>query len=112
MGRETIEKTGPWPVPPNLLDYQRARAEFSWEGARAALDGLPGGRGLNIAHEAVDRHAVGPRGRRVALRFLSREGGRRDLSYQDLARLSGHATPDAARKATGRALGRLRQHLE
>jgi RNA polymerase sigma factor (sigma-70 family) len=34
------------------------------------------------------------------------------LSYQDLARLSGHATPDAARKATGRALGRLRQRLE
>ena len=85
MGRETIEKTGPWPVPPNLLDYQRARAEFSWEGAQAALDGLPSGRGLNIAHEAVDRHAAGPRGRRVALRFLSREGGRRDLSYQDLA---------------------------
>ena len=24
------------------------------------LDGLPGGRGLNIAHEAVDRHAAGP----------------------------------------------------
>lgn len=34
------------------------------------------------------------------------------LSYQDLARLSGHATPDAARKATGRALVRLRQRLE
>jgi DNA-directed RNA polymerase specialized sigma24 family protein len=34
------------------------------------------------------------------------------LSYQDLARRSGPATPDAARKATGRALGRLRQCLE
>ncbi|HEY6104545.1 MAG TPA: AMP-binding protein, partial [Anaeromyxobacteraceae bacterium] len=85
MARETIEKPGPWSVTPNLLDYQRARAGFSWEGARAALDGLPGGRGLNIAHEAVDRHAAGPRRSRVALRFLSKEGGRRDLSYQDLA---------------------------
>jgi acetyl-CoA synthetase len=85
MGREVIEKTGPWAVTPNLLDYRRARDEFSWESARAALDGLPGGRGLNIAHEAVDRHAAGPRARQVALRFLSREGGRRDVSYQDLA---------------------------
>ena len=31
--------------------------------------GLPGG-GLNIAHEAVDRHAAGPCARRVALRFV------------------------------------------
>ncbi len=85
MERGIIEKAGPWPVPPNLGDYRRARAEFTWERARADLDGLPGGRGLNIAHEAVDRHAAGPRGRRVALRFLSKEGGRRDYTYQDLA---------------------------
>ena len=32
-------------VAPNLPDYERARADFSWAGARAALDGLPGGRG-------------------------------------------------------------------
>ena len=38
---------------PNLSDYERARAGFSWEAAREALDGLPGGHGLNIAHEAV-----------------------------------------------------------
>jgi hypothetical protein len=42
---------------PNLADYDQARADFTWEAARAELDGLPGGRGLNIAHEAVDRHA-------------------------------------------------------
>jgi acetyl-CoA synthetase len=85
MRREVIEKPGPWSVPPNLQDYERARAEFSWEGARAALDGLPGGRGLNIAHEAVDRHASGERRRRLALRFLAKDGGRRDLTYGDLA---------------------------
>jgi len=73
-------------VRPNLLDYRRTCAEFSWSSARAALDGLPGGRGLNIAHEAVDRHAAGPLHDRVALRFLSGDGGgRRDLTYAQLA---------------------------
>jgi acetyl-CoA synthetase len=86
VSRETIEKPGPWPVRPNLLDYRRTCAEFSWSSARAALDGLPGGRGLNIAHEAVDRHAAGPLHDRVALRFLSGDGGgRRDLTYAQLA---------------------------
>jgi acetyl-CoA synthetase len=84
MKPEIIEKPGPWPVAPNLVDYPRAWAGFSWEAARAALDGLPGGRGLNIAHEAVDRHAAGPRRDRVALRFLSKEGARREMSYGEL----------------------------
>jgi RNA polymerase sigma factor (sigma-70 family) len=54
----------------------------------------------------------------VALREL-RKGDRRvvvgrvvhSLSYQELAAWTGHATADAARKATGRALGRLRTRL-
>jgi acetyl-CoA synthetase len=43
---------------PNLDDYERFCREFSCEAARGELDGLPEGRGLNIAHEAVDRHGV------------------------------------------------------
>ena len=61
-------------VLPNLIDYEATRAAFTWQAARAAMDGLPGGRGLNIAHEAVDRHADGARAERVALRFLRRDG--------------------------------------
>jgi acetyl-CoA synthetase len=86
VSRETIEKPGPWAVRPNLLDYGRARAEFSWPSARAALGGLPGGRGINIAHEAVDRHAAGSLRDRVALRCLSEDGARRDLTYAGLER--------------------------
>jgi acetyl-CoA synthetase len=71
-------------VVPNLADYEHARATFSWDGARAALDGLPGGRGLNIAHEAVDRHAAGPRAGRVALRFLRRDGSVDELTFAGL----------------------------
>ena len=72
-------------VPPNLIDYEQARARFTWAAARAELEGLPGG-GLNIAHEAVDRHRRGPLAERVALRFLGRRGGARELTYADLAR--------------------------
>jgi len=72
------------PIAPNLLDYQRTCAEFSWRAARNKLDGLPEGRGLNIAHEAVDRHAAGGRRNRVALRWLSKVGARREFTYADL----------------------------
>jgi acetyl-CoA synthetase len=58
-------------VRPNLDDYDRITAAFSWDVARAQLDGLPAGRGLNIAHEAVDRHAGGPSSAKVALRCLT-----------------------------------------
>jgi len=70
---------------PNMPDYERARAGFSWEQAKADLEGLPGG-GLNIAHEAVDRHAAGDLAETVALRFLSEEGERRELTYAQLKR--------------------------
>jgi acetyl-CoA synthetase len=72
------------PLLPNMPDLEAARRTFTWDAARAELDGLPGG-GLNIAHEAVDRHAAGPHASRVALRFLDRDGARRDLTYRDLA---------------------------
>jgi acetyl-CoA synthetase len=75
-----------WKLEPNLRDYAEARRDFSWDSARKRLDGLPSGRGLNIAHEAVDRHANGPKGDRVAIRWLGRRGERRDLTYGDLRR--------------------------
>jgi acetyl-CoA synthetase len=75
-------------VAPNLADYATAAASFSWDDARAELDGLPGGKGLNIAHEAVDRHATGARADVVALRWLGPSGATRDFSYRELASLS------------------------
>ncbi|MFM1997504.1 MAG: hypothetical protein RLZZ111_1891, partial [Planctomycetota bacterium] len=75
-------------IPPNMPDYERARAEFSWAAARALLDGLPDGRGLNIAHEAVDRHAQSGRDDHVALRCIDLAGGRRDITYAELAGLT------------------------
>ncbi len=88
MTWKTIEKPRRgWAVIPNLLDYEQSRAAFSWEDARRELDGLPGG-GLNIAYEAVDRHCLGPRGDRLALRWLGKRGEVRDFSYGDLRTLT------------------------
>ncbi len=70
--------------PPNWSDYEGERNVFSWEVARRALQGLPGG-GLNIGFEAVDRHASGALRDHIALRFVSRSLPAIDLSYGELA---------------------------
>jgi acetyl-CoA synthetase len=73
-------------IVPNVVDYEATRAAFSWDEARRQLDGLPGERGLNIAHEAVDRHAAGPNAGRIALRWLRRDGQITEATYAELAR--------------------------
>ncbi len=83
MAQAIIRKTPPDRVEPE--------PETGWAAARARLDGLPGG-GLNIAHEAVDRHVAAGHGDQPALIWLGREGERRVLTYADLGR-------DAARFA-------------
>ncbi|HEY7569444.1 MAG TPA: acetate--CoA ligase [Gemmatimonadaceae bacterium] len=73
-------------VAPTLPDYDEARRGFSWSAVRQLeLDGLPGGRGLNIAHEAVDRHLAKGAAKHCAIRWIGRSGERRELSYGDLA---------------------------
>ncbi|MFC5235920.1 acetate--CoA ligase [Pseudonocardia zijingensis] len=56
-----------------------------WAHARRTLSGLPDGAGLNIAYEAVDRHAAGPRARVTALRWLDRRMSVSEISYAELA---------------------------
>jgi len=72
-------------VAPNLGDYDDAVRHFSWDDARGELDGLPGGRGLNIAHEAVDRHALSARADHLALRCIAKDGRPSDITYRSLA---------------------------
>jgi acetyl-CoA synthetase len=85
MAWETIKKSQhDLRVTPNLEDYDHTCADFSWDAVRRALDGLPAGAGLNIAHEAVDRYVAGPLSGRLALRFLSKRGETRDFTYRQL----------------------------
>ncbi|MDO8881375.1 acetate--CoA ligase, partial [Pseudotabrizicola sp.] len=68
----------------NTPEGNRANLPTGWEAARARLQGLPGG-GLNIAHEALDRHVVAGHGTQPALIWLGRNGQREILTYAELA---------------------------
>ncbi|MCZ7607001.1 MAG: acetate--CoA ligase [Planctomycetota bacterium] len=86
MAVQRIQKSAPR-LPPNLPDWVSAYEAFNWDNARALIDGLPCG-GINIAHEAVDRHVAHGRGDHVAIRWLGKTGETVDLSYAELARRS------------------------
>ena len=84
MVYEVIRKNADAVRSANLVDYDRACREFSWERARERLSGLPGG-GLNIAYEAVDRHVDQGRADRVALRCIGRDDSVTEVTYAQLA---------------------------
>ena len=76
---------GPFAVAPYLTDYDDERRRFSYEAVAREVDRLAGG-GMNIAHEAVDRHAEGAHADKVAIRWLGAgEHEVRDLTYADLS---------------------------
>jgi acetyl-CoA synthetase len=87
MEWERIQKRPDGHAGANLQDYEGCAGSFSWAQARALLDGLPGG-GLNIAHEAVDRHVLAGRGEKLALRWIGRDDRIRDFSYAALRALT------------------------
>ena len=68
---------------PNMPDYDLLHRQFSWEKESNELDGLPG-EGLNLAYEAVDRHALGDRGNALALRWIKKDRTFQDFTYRDL----------------------------
>lgn len=58
-----------------------------WAKARAALSGPPD-QGFNMAWAIVDRHVQAGRGDTIALRWLGKDGARREFSYAQLMELS------------------------
>ncbi|MEI5525570.1 acetate--CoA ligase [Streptomyces brasiliscabiei] len=101
MRWETIHKDTPPVIRPRLVDYDRTRSAFSWSRARAALSGLPDG-GLNIAHEAVDRHAASDRADETALRCVARDGSVSAVTYRELARRTARFANVLRRLGVGR----------
>ena len=75
-------------VPSNLADYDQACATFSWTQARCELGGSAGEGGLNIAQEAVGRHAGGPRADHLAIRWIGKDGSVQDYTYRRLHALT------------------------
>ncbi|WIY68128.1 acetate--CoA ligase [Aquidulcibacter paucihalophilus] len=83
MSWPVIRKSAPERAAANLKDYDAETAAFVWATARAELCGLPAG-GLNIAHEALDRHVEAGQGDRTALRWIGRDETVREFSYAEL----------------------------
>ncbi|MDP6494304.1 MAG: AMP-binding protein, partial [Dehalococcoidia bacterium] len=74
-------------VRPNLDEYDSLVQNFSWEQLRRELDGLPGG-GLNLAHEAIDRHAMGRRADRVAMYWEGTGGEEETYTFAQMKELT------------------------
>ena len=72
----------------HLLDYEKVRTSFSWKNIAQELSGLPDSKGLNIAHEAVDRHAETEVKDTVALRFIRKDRSFQDFTYGELQKLT------------------------
>lgn len=58
----------------------------AWATARALIDGLNGG--INIAHEAVDRHVSAGHGGETAIVWFGKDDTRREFTYADLSEAS------------------------
>lgn len=66
---------------PNLAEYNTFYKVFDWKKEQSGLTGLPGGKGINIAYEAVDRHTEGQLKDSLAIRFIRKDDQREDYSY-------------------------------
>jgi len=75
-------------VEPNLSNYDSLVRSFNWEQERCSLEGLPEDLGLNIAHEAIDRHAKGLLKDHVAIRWIRKDRSAKDFTYHDLYNLT------------------------
>ncbi|MCD6173563.1 MAG: acetate--CoA ligase [Sulfurimonas sp.] len=81
MNEKWIEKNvDDFIVEPNLIDYDKEYQRFSWDDMACGLDGLPSG-GLNIAHEAIDRHANSKLADKTALLWLGQNGERKTYTF-------------------------------
>ncbi|MEN8146703.1 MAG: acetate--CoA ligase [Campylobacterota bacterium] len=84
MEEKWIEKKlDDFAVKPNLTDYDQEYKTFRWEDVAKQFEGLLSG-GLNIAHEAIDRHANGPLADKTALLWLGEKGERKTYTFSDM----------------------------
>ena len=77
------------PVPgsrPNLTDYPSMYRSFDWKSVEPAFDWHKTGK-VNMAHEAIDRHARGARRNKIALIYADGERVEKH-TFEDMMRLS------------------------
>ncbi|WP_215225001.1 acetate--CoA ligase [Echinicola shivajiensis] len=69
---------------PNLKDYIEKYNSFDWEDESQCFGKLSPDIGLNIANEAVDRHADSPLRDAISIRVIRKDHTRQDLTYASL----------------------------
>lgn len=84
---QEISSTAPL-IAPNLPDYASTYRSFDWEQEKGKLSGLPDHKGVNIAYEAIDRHATGAKKDHIALRWIRNDRSAKDFSYDHLYKLT------------------------
>ena len=72
----------------NMQDYELSYRSFNWQHESSFLEGLPENKGLNIAYEAVERHAKSELANAIALKWVRKDMSMEDFSYRQLQRLS------------------------
>jgi len=88
MQKNWIEKkVDEFTIHPNIVDYHQVYKTFQWDDIVSKFQGLPSG-GLNIAHEAIDRHANGPLADKTALLWLGENGERKTYTFTDMKKES------------------------
>jgi acetyl-CoA synthetase len=88
FGTDIVEQANRY-VPPNMAAYDEVYKAFRWDKYISELSGLPDREGLNIAYEAVDRHAAGKLRNKIAMRWLGDDGTTEEFSYQKLKEETG-----------------------
>ncbi|MDR8394001.1 AMP-binding protein [Aliifodinibius sp. S!AR15-10] len=88
FGTDIVEQANRY-VPPNMVAYDEVYKAFRWNKYISELSGLPNREGLNIAYEAVDRHAAGKLRNKIAMRWLGDDGTTEEFSYQKLKEETG-----------------------
>jgi len=72
---------------PNLQNYEQLRKTFKWSDAEKLVDWFPGGK-INMAYNAIDRHAKGKRKDKIALIYDDGEGHAQKFTFGQLAALT------------------------
>lgn len=67
---------------------EKISEQFNWKIESSYLEGLPDGKGLNIAHEAIDRHGKSHLYNTVALRWIRKDKSIQDYTYSQLMKLT------------------------
>lgn len=72
---------------PNMANYEEMRKKFKWEDVSLELEGL-GEERLNIAYEAITRHAKGKNRDKIAMYWHGKHGNEETYTFSDLDRLT------------------------